>query len=114
MSDRRPVTPVLRLLTLKGVKMREQLMIALGSLEGPALEECAVAVTDSPGSPGIVVAVQRSLPVLLDNRWEVQTGQSAEGAQVFVYRRRFEKESEEEIAKAVQDIFDLPGLAQSS
>ena len=84
-------------------------MFELGKLEGPAEEDCAVTVTDGLSTPGISVAVQRSVPVLVETGWGMQTDQGA-SPPVYIYRRQFKSESEEEICKAVQAFLNLPRL----
>ena len=111
MSDKKPVVPALQLLTLRGVRMRSKLMIELGNLECPADEECAVSVTDSFVIPGIAVWVQRSTAITLDERWQIYSAPGEESPHVCIYRRVFESESEQEIARAIQDVLDVPGLA---
>ena len=109
MTERKPIVPAIQLITLKGVKMRQKLMIALGKLEGPAEEDCAVTVSDGLSTPGVSVAVQRSVPVVLDKGWGMQIDHEALPP-VYIYRRQFESESEEDIARAIQCLLDLPGI----
>ena len=109
MTERKLIVPAIQLITLKGVRMRPKLMFELGKLEGPAEEDCAVTVTDGPSTPGISVAVQRSVPVLLETGWGMQTDLGA-SPPVYIYRRQFKSESEEQIGKAVQAFLNLPRL----
>ena len=109
MTERMPIVPAIQLITLKGVRMRNKLMNKLAKLEGPAEEDCAVTVTDGLSTPGVSVAVQRSVPVVSDKGWGMQIEHGA-FPPVYIYRRQFESESEEDIARAIQSLLDLPGI----